>query len=769
MQNTSILQKYRAIYHFSAEKLSIRSCAWTFLLVCISACQSSEKNMEEVRVLRPPVAHASNTAPLSPEESIKTMHLPDGFRMELVAAEPLVQEPVAVVWDANGDMYVAEMNTYMQDIEATGQDLPLSSVVKLEDTDGDGKMDKRTVFIDSLVLPRMLLPLDDRLLVQETYSTSIHAYRDTDGDGRADEKKLVYHSDVVDRRNLEHQNSGLVWNLDNWIYTSIFLRYKWTGDKLQVDSLKDVPWGQWGLANDDYGRLFLSSAGGETVAKDFQHMPAYGDLNVYDAQYEEGFHEPWPIIATPDVEGGKKRLSEDSTLNHFTGACGQTIYRGDQLPGYMRGDLFVCEPVGRLVRRAKVVNDNGTRVLKNPYGKAEFLASTDMNFRPVNMATGPDGHLYLVDMYRGIIQEGTWTGPASYLRPQILRFGLEKNIGRGRIYRIVHDHTTTPAEKPSLLQASSHDLVNYLSHPNGWWRDNAQKLLVLRNDAATVPELKKLALQQTSFIDRLLIWRQPTPVIARIHALWTLESMQAVDKELLLQLLKDESPEMRRMAIWVSEPFIAAGDTAILGQLKQLISDTDVDVKIQLALSLQHGKMEEVVPWLEALVAKDDTPKMLYRASQMTLQFHTASLEVPLKTEGLSDAEKLAVQNGAKHYKFLCSSCHGPNGKGISLAGGALVAPPLSGSPRVNGDVGKLVRILFNGLEGPVDGVEYPSIMPSQRNNDDQWLMEVISYIRTNLGNNASPILSEQVSEVRKAEGGRWKPWTLEELEKMGR
>ncbi len=734
-------------------------------LVLLSGCGQSKSKKEEPAV-RPPVIQQPNPAALSPEESIKAMHLPEGFSVELVAAEPLVQEPVAVVWDANGNMYVAEMRTYMQDIDATDENLPVSQVVKLEDTDGDGRMDKRIVFIDSLVLPRMLLPLDDRLLVQETYSTRIHSYRDTDGDGTADEKKVVYDSDIIDKRNLEHQNSGLVWNLDNWIYTSIFLRYKWTGEGLQIDSLRDVPWGQWGLANDDHGRLYLSSAGGETVAKDFQHMPAYGDLNVYDAQYEEGFHEPWPIIATPDIEGGKKRLREDSTLNHFTGACGQTVYRGDKLPAYMKGDLFVCEPVGRLVRRAKVVNDNGTRVLKNPYDKAEFLASSDMNFRPVNMATGPDGYLYLVDMYRGIIQEGTWTGPSSYIRPQILRFGLEKNIGRGRIYRIVHESSAPPAEKPALLQASSEELIGYLSHPNGWWRDNAQKLLVLRNDKTVVQQLKRLALQRTSFMDRVLFWRENPPVIARIHALWTLEGLQSVDKDLLLQLLKDESPEIRRMAVWVSEPFIAAGDAGIMEQLKHLINDADVDVRIQLALSLQKGDMDEVVPWLEALVKMENTPKMLYRASQMTLQYHTASLEVPVKTDGLSEVDQLLVLKGAENYKSLCSSCHGPDGKGISLGGGALVAPPLAGSPRVAGDVGKLVRILFNGLKGPVDGIEYPSIMPSQRNNDDQWLAEVISYIRTNLGNNAPPVTLKDVSDVRKAEGGRWEPWTLEELEK---
>ena len=370
---------------------------------CITtAIHCKQKNITEIpeeQPVKPAVIANPSPAQLSPEESIKAMHLPKGYKVELVASEPMIQEPVAIVWDGQGRMYVAEMLTYMQDINATNENAPISKIMRLEDTDGDGKMDKSTVFIDSLVLPRMMLVLDDRLIVAETYSSNLDAYRDTDNDGKADEKVRVYHNDIKDTRNLEHQRSGLVWDIDNWIYTSRQLRYKWTGDKLVVDSLIDVPSGQWGLTYDDYGRLFLSSAGGEVAALGFQQMPAYGELDFEEAQYEGDFHTPYPIIATPDIEGGKKRLKDDSTLNHFTATCGQTIYRGDRLPASMKGDLFICEPVGRLIRRAKVQTKNGVRVVKNAYDKVEFLASSDMNFRPINMATGPDGCMYIVDMY----------------------------------------------------------------------------------------------------------------------------------------------------------------------------------------------------------------------------------------------------------------------------------------------------------------------------------------------------------------------------------
>ncbi|MBX3252858.1 MAG: c-type cytochrome [Chitinophagaceae bacterium] len=741
----------------------------TLCIVLSFNCATSHKEIPEKPATRPPVIQNPSPAPLTPEESIQAMHLPEGFRVELVASEPMIQEPVAMVWDGNGNMYVAEMRTYMQDINATNENDAVSRVVRLEDTDGDGKMDKRIVFIDSLVLPRMLLALDDRLLVQETYSANIHTYRDTNGDGVADEKIQVYHDDTPDKRNLEHQRSGLVWNLDNWIYTSIQLRYKWTGDRLKIDSLEDVPAGQWGLGNDNYGRLYLSSAGGEVAAKGFQQMPAYGELEFEEAQYEGDFHEPWPIIATPDIEGGKKRLRDDSTLNHFTATCGQTIYRGNALPSYMDGDLFICEPVGRLIRRAKVLNQNGVRVVKNAYDKAEFLASTDMNFRPVNMTTGPDGCLYIVDMYRGIIQEGNWTGPSSYIRPQILRFGLDKNIGRGRIYRIVHESIAPLHRRPALLQSTSAGLLQYLSHPNGWWRDNAQKLLILRNDPSVIPALKALALGHSSFMDKLMFWKEKPADIGRIHALWTLEGLHAADKDMLLKLMEDPAPEMRKMAIWVSEPYIAKDDADVMSMLKKMVTDPDTGVRTQLVQSLRYSTAEKVTPLLEAVIQKDSARTgMVYQAAQLTLGHLTTSLAVQVNTEGLDEASQALVLKGADNFKSLCSSCHGPDGKGLKFGGSGMVAPPLAGSPRVTGNPGRLIRIVLSGLKGPVDGKEYPSIMPPQLNSEDQWLAEVLSYIRTNLGNSASIVKPADIKKVRDVVGRRWDPWTLEELQQAG-
>src|SRR5690606_27690876 len=230
----------------------------------------------------------------------------------------------------------------------------------------------------------------------ETYTNTLWSYRDTDGDGKADEKLLIYDNPTMDNRNLEHQRSGLLWNLDNWIYMARApVRFKFKDNLMVVDTLYDAPHSQWGIGNDDYGRLFFSIAGGEVPANGFQINPKYGNIEM-EGQLEKGFEATWPAVVTPDVQGGLHRLRENGTLNHFTAPCGQTVFRGDRLPESMRGDLFICEPVGRLIRRAEIKDENGKIVLNNVYDEQEFLTSIDMNFRPVNTATGPDGNLYKI-------------------------------------------------------------------------------------------------------------------------------------------------------------------------------------------------------------------------------------------------------------------------------------------------------------------------------------------------------------------------------------
>jgi glucose/arabinose dehydrogenase len=421
----------------------------------------------------------------SPEESMAMIELQEGYRIELVAAEPMVDEPAAIAFDGDGKLYVCELNTYMQEIDGKDQLEPTCRVVLLEDTDDDGRMDKRSVFVDGLRMPRMVQPIDDRVLIRETDTFDLYCYRDTDGDGVADEKKLVYEGGPRGG-NLEHQPSGLDWNIDNWMYvTYTNKRYRWVGDHVIAEDLPHGS-GQWGVTHDDVGRNFFCTAGGENPAMNFQRPHVYGQISLPGEQ-ADGFREVFPLVQIPDVQGGRGRFRADSlTLNAFTGCAGQHIFRGDRLPADFYGDYIIPEPVGRLVRRAKVTNQNGKIVVSNATPGTEFLRSRDANFRPINAKTGPDGCLYICDMYRGIIQEGNWVRPGSYLREVVENHGLDKNIHRGRIYRIVHE-STQRGSKPQMLKASTAELIGHLSHPNGWWRDTAQKLIVVRQDTSAIP------------------------------------------------------------------------------------------------------------------------------------------------------------------------------------------------------------------------------------------------------------------------------------------
>src|SRR5437899_640955 len=251
--------------------------------------------------------------PLPPEQALKSYRIQPGFRIELVAAEPLVHDPIQIAFDPDGRLWVLEMRGYMPNIEGAGELKKVGSVVVLEDTDGDGRMDKRTVFLDGLVMPRA--------------------------------QSLA--------RNPHYRNAA--------------------GANAQL----------------------------------------YDDKAV------------WPARVNPGVNRGYRpgQLRPDGTLATFTAACAPLVYRGDNFPDEFLGNVFVCEPAGNLIKRYLLENQGVSFRAKNACGKSEFLASTDERFQPVNLNNGPDGCLYVVDMYHGILQHRIYV--TSYLRQQILDRGLD--------------------------------------------------------------------------------------------------------------------------------------------------------------------------------------------------------------------------------------------------------------------------------------------------------------------------------------------------------
>ncbi len=723
-------------------------------IIGLTSCQ--EKKYRDEIYEKPKVNPNPKITNLSPEESLAKMYLPKGYKIELVANEPMINEPVAIAWDGNGKMYVAQMMTYMQDIDAGHENEPWSRISILEDTDEDGKMDKSSIFIDSMVLPRIMLPLDDRIIVGETYQRNLYSYRDTNGDGRADEKILLLEDTVRDNRNLEHQDANMIWSIDNWLYvTNKAFRYRFTNNVFVRDTLPEPAVGQWGLTQDATGRLFFSRAGAEIPALGFQQHLAYGSLEM-EGKYDESFLEPWPIVGTLDAQGGSRRIREgDSTLNKFTGVAGQEIFLGDKMPPAY-GDLFIPEPVGRLVRRAKVNHVDGKIVLENPYHQTEFLASTDPLFRPVGASTGPDGCLYIVDMYRGIIQEGTWVGEGSYLRGVVKEKGYDKFVGRGRIYRIVHEDMK-PGPKPELLIKTSSELLEYLGHPNGWWRMTAQKLIVLKGDKSIVSDLVETIEGNESWFAKL-IHPDKDFALERLHALWTLEGLDAIEKSSLKTAFHDADPRVRVGAIRISDRFLKQNDAEIFESLRALANDPNPEVLQQLILSLRiiNDESKSIVKSILDAHPNNEVIKIT-AAENLNPSFSVIQqLKDKYKLRGGDAAGQIV--HGYKIFKEYCSTCHGPEGKGIHQ-----LAPSLVGSPRVMGDIEVPVKILLNGLTGPVDGVEYNGPMASVAQENDQYIADVLSYVRAEF-NNSGTIWGGRIRGIREKNKERNKYWTLKEL-----
>ena len=690
----------------------------------------------------------------SPQETISMIHLQPGYHLELVASEPDIMAPVVCTWDGNGRMYVAEMRSYMLDINGRKEKAKISRVVRLEDTHGDGNYDKLSVFADHLLLPRMVLPLDERILIRETDTKDIYAYRDTKGTGTADEKTLFFKGGPAGG-NLEHQASGLIWNIDNYIYTTVEpTRYRYTRGRVETEPLK-AHYGQWGIASDDTGRLIFNTAGGENPGLGFQFNPVYAE---FDARGElaDGFVQVYPLLKFTDVQGGPMRLWPGGGLNHFTGCAGGCIYRGDALPADLEGDYLLPEPVGRLIRRAKLVNEGGKIVLRNAYDHAEFIVSGDANFRPVYTATGPDGCLYICDMYHGIIQESNWTNEGSYLRPHIQKYGLDKNINAGRIYRLVYDGMKRHRQ-PHMLDETPSQLVTHLTDPNGWWRDTAQKLIILRGDKAVVPALEQMA-------------RTSDNVLARLHALWTLDGLDSVDPKLLAEKLQDADPRIRVAAIRIAEPLLKEGSQKIAKARKALEEEPDPGVAIQFCISVLHTS----APYAPAIVhdllkqhAGDATPDIVNGYRDALARAEADQLLGRSLTRRNPALAKIWVK-GRENFLQTCIACHGIDGKGSQVPGaaeGLTLAPPLKGSKRLLGDDAITARIVLHGLVGPNDGGKiYPGEMAGFPWADDEWLSSIVTYARNAFGNRGNPLTPAKLAEIRKETTSRTKPYTLQEL-----
>ena len=543
------------------------------LLSAVTALAQQGDRKGEIQ--RQPPAHIQvpPSPVLSLEEGMKTFKVAPGFHLELVAAEPMVADPVAIAFGADGKLWVVEMRGYMPNIDGKGEDAPIGSIAVLEDTDGDGRMDKRTVFLDGLVMPRAIMLVENGALIAEP--THLWLWRDTNGDGVADQKTEIA-SDYGNTSNPEHNANGLMWALDNWIYNAKFnVRYRYEGNG-KFSRGETIPRGQWGITQDDVGRIYYNTNSdplradllpSEYLSRNPNFTAAGTNVQLVPANLRI-----WPSRVTTGVNRGYQTLNDEGKITSMTAACSPVIYRGALYGQEFLGNAFVCEPSANLVKRIALDERDGTVKGRNVSQGTEFITSTDERFRPVNLVNGPDGALYLVDMYRGVLQHKTFV--TSYLRQQVEERNLEQPVNKGRIYRIAPDGAPHGNFKTTLAQASTADLVKQLGDANGWTRDTAQRLLIEKREASAVPALVGFAAAAEN-------------PLGRLHALWTLEGVGRLDRTVVLKALADADVRVTTAGLRLAERFFApTADREIVDRVLALVARTEPAIRLQLALSL---------------------------------------------------------------------------------------------------------------------------------------------------------------------------------------
>ncbi len=724
-------------------------------------------------------------SPLSPKAALKHFQLEDGLDIKLVASEPLVQAPVAMRIDAKGRMWVAEMQGYMPDTSGTDEtSSPTGKIVILEDTDRDGKMDTRKIFMDSLILPRALCFYDDGVLIAEPPKLwFVKINGDTAG------HKYVVDDEYAVGGNPEHQPNGLLRGLDNWVYSAKSdVRYRkknggWVKEHTHFR-------GQWGITQDDYGRLFYNNNSVNLLGDYF--LPGLGAWNE-DQGHVSGFNETivkdtrtYPIHSTPGVNRGYREGVLDSSfrLRHLTAASGPVIYRGHLLGKKYKGNAFVAAPAANLVKR-DILSHDGFKVSgKQAYQGKEFLASDDERFRPVSLYNGPEGALYIVDMYRGIIQDITYL--TSYLKDQISKRNLAQPLNRGRIYKILPDGKTTTI--PLLYNKSPQQWIDLLDSPNPWIRKTVQRLLIDQNKVKMESLLRKKLNKDAS-------------VLGKIHSFWTLEGLGRLTNNDILSFLHSENIKLQQQAIaevvsiidkrnvdqWLKE-----GERLIKEKNKRLAPyigflgakamhyDVENAQKLLAALALEYADDKYVVD--AAISGIKGGEKNFFSHIKGTLTDSNLVLYTHLK-KVVNNAEERRKEKQKKHgeryekgkklFATYCQICHGEDGAGIRALGA-----PLNGSQWVEGDKKTLLAIVLNGLTGPIKvgdkvykkpeiGGEMPGFAENKKLSDED-ISQILSYIRTAWNNDASAVHSKEVKASREKFSERTSPFTMKELEERG-
>ncbi len=571
-------------------------------------------------------AELPRIAPAEPAEALKTFQVQTGFQIELVAAEPLVNDPVAAAFDEDGRLLVVEMRGYSEQ-----PDQRLSRVRLLEDTDADGRFDKSTVFVDGLSWPTAVACYDGGVFVGD--APDIWYFKDTDGDGQADERRVVFTG--FGKSNVQGLLNSFAWGLDNRIHgaTSSAGGQVRRGDRPNDAAVnlngRDFAFdprslelsatsggAQHGMSFDAWGRKFVCSNSDHLQQVMFEDR--YLARNPYlsapgarvsiaaDGPQAEVFRispvEPWRIVRTRlrvsgaapgPIEGGGR------AAGYFTGATGATIYRGDAWPTTALETAIIGDVGSNLVHRKRLEPNGLEFIARRIDEQSEFVASRDIWFRPAQFLNAPDGTLYVLDVYREVIEH-----PASL--PPVIKRHLDLTSGRdrGRIYRIAPEGLQARRSPPKLSASTTEELVALLGHPNGWRRETASRLLYERRDPQAPALLERMAAESKS-------------PLGRLHALHALAGLSALAEATLIDRLADEHPGVREHAVKLAEtmldkPRLAAVVAAMTG-------DDDLRVRYQLAFTLGELESPERLAALARLARRDAGDRWMRLAIQSSL------------------------------------------------------------------------------------------------------------------------------------------------------
>lgn len=731
----------------------------------------------------------SGQKPLSPTESLKLAQVPTGYEISLFASEPNIVNPIHITWDHLGRAYVIQTVDYPNNLQA--ENIGHDRIHICEDTNKDGKADKFTLFADKLSIPTSAVFANGGLIC--TNGSEMLFLKDTNGDGKADMRKVLFSG--FNTGDTHAGVSNLRYGFDNWIYATIgysgfngevggekhnfgcaVFRFRPDGSKMEF--LQNTTNNTWGLGfTSDFDILGSTANGNPSWFYTFPNS-IYAQAGLPQPKTPNDDQNPKFFPASLDIR-------QVDSHDRYTSAAGHAFYTAARFPEYEEKNIaFVCEPTGKLVGQFEITR-KGTGYVSRQIPN-NLYSSADGWSGPVCAETGPDGAVWIADWYNLIIQHNP--------TPNLKSAGYDAKNGRGNAYespvrdvkhgRVLRVYPKGSANDPypRLDAAKPESLIAALSHPNQFWRLQAQRLIVESRPSGIAVKLR--ATVKSKSADR-----------AAMHAFYALAEIGEIDTETVKAALASTNRGLRRAAI-----LVAPANQALISSVVKngvIMAADDRELGEMLVMLARLAPSDEIGKVLHAtLVTKQDTSlkdTALSAAWQAAARRHAKGVlasagEINNASGDISDAlaavakhyaeskvpaapvqeivrknapEPAVHKRGLAVYNRTCVACHGADGKGVPGA-----FPSLDGADWATGDPSVPVRIILAGLQGPIEvsGQKYNNIMPPHTDLKDAEIADVLTYVRQTWSNDATPVAEDFVKQNRKKYANRKTPWTAGEL-----